>query len=152
MTREDYELLATGPKDFLLRGWQIQNKVAAKQERIKRWQNIALSITAEVKPDGGFGSSYPKSKVEGCVVKIADLQKELEQDIRELLRIEKSIQEAIELIPDKNNIRFMLELRYLSYFSWVAVADGLGRSERRIYTLHETALKQLQAVAQEKIS
>lgn len=147
----DYEFLIKDPKAYLMRGWNIRSRVEAKQQRIEYWRSVAESVTAEVKQDGGFGSSYPKSKIESCAVKIADLQAELKEDAQELIEIEKSVQEAINLIPDVGNIRFMFELRYLNYLSWEAVAETVGYSERNLHLKHKTGLEQMKSLALAKI-
>ena len=147
----DYELLVKDPKAYLMRGWNIRNRVEAKQQRIGYWRSVAESVTAEVKQDGGFGNSYPKSKIESCAVKIADLQAELNEDAQELIEIEKSVQEAIKLIPDVGNVRFMLELRYLNYLSWEEVAVAIGYSERNLHYHHKNALEQIKSLALAKM-
>ena len=141
----DYDSLLKDPKAYLMRGWCIRNRIEAKQERIDFWRSVAESITAEVKQDGGFGGSYPKSKIESCAVKIADLQAEIKEDAQKLVDIEKSVREVIDLIPDTGNVRFMFELRYLNYFSWGRIADKLHCTDRTVFAAHKRGLDRLRA-------
>lgn len=141
MTELQLNELKNAPKDFFMKGWKLHNKIDAKLDRIRNWQQIAESITAEVTPDGGYGSRKASSKVEACVVNIVDLQNEIKEDISRLIDIEKAIKEAIEMTPDKNNMRLLLELRHLNYYSWEKVAECMGCSCRWVFNLYGACMK-----------
>lgn len=141
MTDNQLMDLKNDPKGFLMKGRQIHNKIEAKLERINRLRQIAESVTAEIKPGGGFGGGTPSSKTENCIVNIIDLQNEIKDEIYELVSIETAIKQAIDMIPDVNNTRMLLELRHLNYYSWEKVAECMGRSYRWVLALYERSLE-----------
>lgn len=141
MTTEQLNELRADPKTFLMKGWNLHNKVEAKLDRINHWRQIAESITAEIKPTGGFGGGKTESKVENCVANIVDLQNEIKDDVNALIDTENVIKEAISMVPDKNNMRLLLELRHLNYYSWENVSVCIGRSYRWVLALYERCLE-----------
>jgi len=141
MTDKQLSDLRNNPKEFFMKGWQIHNKIEVKLERINQWRRIAESVTAEINPCGGFGGGIPSSKTENCVANIVDLQNEIKTEIYELINTETVIKQAIDIISDINNMRLLLELRYLNYYSWEKVAECMGCSYRWVLTLYKRSLE-----------
>ena len=135
-----------GAKEFLNRGFRAKERIAAKYERIARWQRIAESITVELRPACG-SSSLPSKKIETCVCNIVDLQSEIKLEIEGLIAIEREISQAIALAIADPTLRAVLELRYLNYLKWEEIAVRLNITFRWVMALHKKALKLFAAKA-----
>lgn len=126
-------------KEFLNRGYRTRERIRAKKERIEDWRQIAESITAELKPVVSF-SSTPSMKVETCACNIVDLQQEIQEEINELVAVEREISQAISRAELDPTLRALLEMRYLNYLKWEEIAVRLDLTFRWTMTLHKRAL------------
>lgn len=127
-------------KEFLNRGYRLRERIAAKEKRIAEWERRATSTTLTLSPVTSF-SSQPSKKVEDAACAIADLQKELQIEIQNLINIEKEIATAIESAVKDPTLKLLLELRYLNCLKWEEIAIGLGVTFRWTMVLHKKALK-----------
>lgn len=130
-------------KEFLNQGYHIKARVQAKEERIDSWQQIAESITAPIRGDGGVQHS-PSKKIENCAVNIVDLQNEIKAEIAELVQVEREIGRFIKAAPLDETDRFILELRYLNYKKWEEIAVELNYAYRWIMRRHKRAIAVLE--------
>lgn len=126
-------------KEYLDRGYRAKERIKAKRERIESWRSIAESITTEIK-DSVALSPTPSKKVEDCACNIADLQKEIQEEIDELILVEREISEAINQAELNSTLKVLLEMRYLNYLKWEEIAVRLGITFRWTMTLHKRAL------------
>ena len=133
-------------KEFLNRGYRAKDRIAAKQERIDHWRQIAESITAEIKPSGGVSTS-PSKKIENCVCNIVDLQDEIQSEIDELVAVEREVEKAIVAAVVDPTLRAVLEMRYLNYLKWEEIAVRLDVTFRWTMSLHKKALEIFSAKA-----
>lgn len=133
-------------KDFLNRGYRSRERIRAKKERIENWRRIAESITAAIKPAGGF-SSTPSKKVEDGVCNIVALQEEIQGEISALAQAEVEIGRAISETIEDPTLKALLELRYLNYLKWEEIAVRLNMTFRWTMTLHSRALEEFSTKA-----
>lgn len=76
-----------------------------------------------------------------AVVKIIDLQHEINSDIDELVDLKRDIMRRVNAIPN-TEYRLLLEKRYLCFMPWEKIAVDMGYSIQHIYRLHDWALQQ----------
>lgn len=133
-------------KEYLNRGYRSRERIQAKRERIESWRQIAESITAQLRPDGGVKSS-PSKKIENCAVNIVGLQNEIQAEIDELVAVEKEIGASIEMYVLDPTLKSVLEFRYLNYLKWEEIAVRLDITFRWTMTLHKRALELFSAKA-----
>ena len=79
-------------------------------------------------------------QMESRVVKIVDLEREINAEIDELVDLKRDIRELIAQIR-KPEYRTLLELRYLGFRTWDAIAEEMGFEPRTIYRFHSNALR-----------
>lgn len=146
LTHEQLEQIAEDPKGFLSQGYRTKERIAAKRERIESWQQLAVSITAPISdmPSGGSG---PSKLVEASVCNILDLQREIEEEIKELVSLERSIGSAINLLVEDTTHKGLLEMRYLNYLKWEEIAVRFDITFRWTMTLHKRALEEISTKA-----
>ena len=73
------------------------------------------------------------------ILKIVDLQKELETDINNLLDLKLKITYQINSI-DNDDYKLLLMLRYLNFKTWEEIAVEMGYTYQWVHVLHGRAL------------
>lgn len=141
MTQEDLKILSRNPKEFLSRCKWNEQRIKIRREQIQKYRDMALSITASIKDVPSFGG-VPSSKIENCAVNIAELESGIEEEIKKLKDEIGIIKEAINLTKD-NDLKFLLEARYLQRMNWEEIAVLLSRSYRWTLRLHGKALQEI---------
>ena len=150
MTQEHLQQIAKDPKEYLNRCYRAEERIGVLKERIGYWQEQAESISITIQPAVAY-SSTPSKKVEKSVCNIIDLKAELEEEVNEILAMQRSTAEAIkELIPDIV-IQMLFQLRYLRYLPWEEIAERLKYSYRWTLRLHKQTLNEIKASASQKL-
>ena len=145
MTEEVLQSLSDDPMAVLNRGYRAKERIAARQERIEEWRQIAESITANPE-NASSGGGYPTSKTENCVVAIVTLQ-EIKDEIMEIADFERQTSQIIKELVEDLNFKTVLELRYLSYLRWEEIAVRMNYTFRWTQELHRRALLALKEAA-----
>ena len=78
--------------------------------------------------------------------KIEGLREEIQRDLDSLVAQKQEIMQMIGQLS-KPEYQTVLELRYLSLWTWEKIAMNMNYSENYIYELHRAALKAFEAVA-----
>ena len=81
-------------------------------------------------------------RMESTIVKLLDLEAEINADIDQLVDMKRVARDAINALSNADQ-RLVLELRYLCYKTWPWIADELGYSISNVYRLHDNALKNI---------
>ena len=81
--------------------------------------------------------------MESTMVKVIDLEHEINADIDRLVDLKKDIQDTINKMNDINQ-QLLLELRYLSGKGWDEIAASMGYDPRTVYRIHGKALKEFE--------
>ena len=125
-------------KNYLMRAYRVDQRIENKMEQIANLHDLANKATATY-------SDMPKSKnrtgsrIEDAVVKIIDLENEINKDVLELVEIKSQIMDSIKAVQDPE-LQLLLELRYLNYVSWEQIAVKLNFSIDNVFKLHKKAL------------
>ena len=82
-----------------------------------------------------------KDQIEEAVVKIMDLQNEINRDIDELVDLKREITRRVKSIPNAE-YQLLLEKRYLCFMPWEKITVDMGYSIQHIYRLHDWALRE----------
>lgn len=146
MTEELLQSLAEDPMAVLNRGYRAKERIAARQERIEQWRQIAESITANPE-NASSGGGYPSSKTENCIVAIMTLEEEIKEEITEIAGFELQTSQIIKELLDDLNYKTVLEYRYLNYLRWEEIAVRMNYTFRWTQELHRRALLALQEAA-----
>ncbi len=78
--------------------------------------------------------------MEDVIVRITEMKEQIAEDFHRLLDLKKEILERIQAIPDPK-MQQVLELRYVSYQSWDAIAEKMDCTRSCVYKLHVQALR-----------
>lgn len=80
--------------------------------------------------------------MEGVIVKIIDLEHEIDEEIDRLVDLK---QEIVSLIKKVKNPEYqtLLELRYLNFKTWEQIATEMHYSTQHTFRIHDKALSLL---------
>jgi len=121
----------------------IENKLAEKV----RWKAIATGTTAQM---GGekVQSSGSQQKMADAVCRYVDIEKEIDEQIDNLIDTR---QDVISVIEKLNTTEYdILHKMYVQYMSLYDVADIYNKSYSWATTVHGRALKNVQAILDQR--
>ncbi len=112
-------------RKYLNQAFYIDRAIKAKRNQIQSLRELAESSTPStgIKVDG-----TKQNKLESCVTRMVDLEREIEEDIVALVQAKAEIYKTIQDVPDMRD-RTVLELRYLQYMTYEQICDEMGYLE-----------------------
>ena len=128
-------------KEYLCQARLLDMRIRAKIQQIERLYEVAVGWTAALSA-GPRGSSRSESRTENCVLKIAEMQDELNDDVDALIERKKEIIAVIQAVEDPE-LQILLEKRYLCFLPWERIAAEMRFSVQHTFRLHGTALAEV---------
>ena len=128
-------------KAYLSQSLRLNQRINSKLEQIQSLRELATKCTP-------FLTGMPKSPNQGgslmadTVLKIIDLEQELQKDIDRLVDLKKEIMAVVKAV-DNMECQTLLEQRYLCFKSWEQIAVDMGYNVRHVYRLHDEALQKV---------
>ena len=129
-------------KDFLSRGRFLEKHIEILKEHLEHYKSLVNNCTVTY-------SDIPKStttnyKLEDCTQKIIELQRQLCDDMADLVRVKCEISEAIRKV-DNYEYQDILIKRYIFNEQWEKISDDFGFTRQHIHRIHGEALKKFSA-------
>ena len=133
---------------FLSRAWNFELQVQSKLEQIEALKSLACRV------NNGFGTekvsaSRNPSSMEDVILRIMELEGDLNRRIDELVAIKREIARTIDMVEDVN-LRKKKEKRYLSFLPWEQIAVDLHYTGRWLRDKHVEALRAVQRILDER--
>lgn len=125
-------------KEFLEQVRYVDRAIDSKLEQLYKLRNEATKATSLVS-DMPRGGSPNLQRLEDTIVKIIDLEREINRDIDWLVDLKTVARESINAMVAPEE-RLILELRYLCYKTWPEIAEAMSISESTVYRTHGLAL------------
>jgi len=127
-------------KEYLSQAYRIDQRINSKLEQVASLRELSRKATATLS-DMPHNPTKNVHSMEGIIVKIVDLENEINRDIDDLVDLKRDV---VALIKEIKNPEYqtLLELRYLSFKTWEQVAVIMRYDLRWIYRLHGKALKE----------
>lgn len=133
-------------KEYLGQARFLDMRINSKIQQVASLNELATRCTATI-------SDMPKSPNRGgsrmadAVIKIIDLQEEINRDINKLVELKRAIMGVIKAVP---NVEYqtVLEKRYLCFITWEQIAVDMNYSMQYTFRIHEKALKEIEAYLQ----
>lgn len=128
-------------KAYLSQSLRLNQRINSKLEQIQSLRELATKCTP-------FLTGMPKSPnqdgslMADTVLKIIDLEKELQKDIDRLVDLKKEIMAVVKAVVNME-CQTLLEQRYLCFKSWEQIAVDMGYNVRHVYRLHDEALQKV---------
>lgn len=126
-------------KEYLGQAYRIDQRINSKLEQVGSLRVLATKATSTISNTPPSGSRNVHS-MEGIIVKIIDLENEINADIDTLVDLKREIMGVIKVI-DNPEYQTLLELRYLCFYSWEKVAVEMDYDLRYMHKLHRKALE-----------
>jgi DNA-directed RNA polymerase specialized sigma subunit len=130
-------------KEYLSQALWLDQMILSKLEQLETLKSLSMKVTSSFAEEKISGGNVEKSKMESTIVKVIDLEHEINADIDRLVNLKKDIQDTINMMDDINQ-QLLLELRYLSGKGWDEIAASMGYDPRTVYRIHGKALKEFE--------
>lgn len=127
-------------KEYLNQARMLDKRIDSKLEQVERLRALAERTTTVLssQPKGTSGTN----RTEYCVLKIWELEREVNEDIDRLIDLKREIQDAIGLLTD-DKYKLLLEYRYLCGNTWEQIAEKMRIDLRWVYRMHGRALQEI---------
>ena len=135
-------------KGFFQRNYYLEQRVNSRLRRLSDLRQLAGRVTSSLGREPVSGSA-DVHKLDGTIAKIVDMECEINEEIDRLVDAKRESMAVIRQVehPDQ---QLVLELRYLDFKSWPAIAEEMGLSPRWVQTLHERALVAVENIFSQK--
>lgn len=128
-------------KEYLTKAYRLDQRINSKIEQVASLNDLATKATNTIS-DMPKNSSHSTSTMADIIVKIVDLQAEINNDIDCLIELKRDIVKAIKVL-DNIEHQTLLELRYLCFKTWEQIAVDMGYNLRHVYRIHDAAVSSL---------
>ena len=125
-------------KDYLMQISKIDRLITRLTNTVATLRSSLTSGNYELKRDV-VQTSGPKNPIESTMIKIIDLEKQINDRIDELILRKTDAINKIELIPDLDQ-QTLLIARYVDNMKWPQIAESMNYSLPNIYKIHGKAL------------
>lgn len=129
-------------KAYLERARNLNLQIDSKLEQVCALRQLATKASSVISLVPPSGMTNPH-RLEDTIIKIIDMEHEVDDAIDEMVELKADIMKSIGQVPDERE-RVILELRYLAFKDWNAIAERLGLHVRQVYRIHEEALKNIE--------
>lgn len=108
---------------------------AFAEERQRLW-DLAESCICSMRmlKDSSAGDGFA-----GIIIKLSDLDRQIEREISSLSAVRREVCRIIDLIPS-GNIRTLMRMRYISGYKWERIAHEMNYDIRWVYRMHGKGL------------
>lgn len=131
-------------KAYLNQVYRLEQRINSKLEQVMRLRSMSTRITVSYGSEP-VSRTRNVSSMEETVLKIIMVEREIDRTIDAMLAQRKEIEQTIQLITDPDS-RTLLELRYLAFKDWDAIAVNFRCSNSYVHRMHRRALMLIDAV------
>ncbi len=128
-------------KEYLRQAWNIDQRIKDKLDQVARLKEMATNVTSVISDMPRSATPNPQ-KMENAVLRLAEMESEIDADIGRLVNLKIEITQTIWRVEDAN-CRTLLEMRYISFKSWEEIAAAMGITVRWLHRLHAKALRRV---------
>ncbi len=136
MNRYQYQV-----KDELMKAFRIDQEINNMMEQISALSDLATKASQTLSDMPG-SPNRNIHKNEDIVVKMIDMQQELQKKVDSLLDTKQHVADLINQVKDREG-RLVLQQRYLQYEKWEEISDELDYTVRQVFRIHDAALMQI---------
>ena len=127
-------------KEYLSQAYRLDQRIDAKLEQVMALRKLAAKATFTLSDDVPSGVRNAR-RMEDIIMKIMDLENEINADIDSLIALKREIVSTIKAVPNLE-YQTLLELRYLCFKPWEQIAVEMGYDLRYTHKLHKRALEE----------
>ena len=128
-------------KQYLRQAYKLNEKIKDKQERLESLKILSTSIGAvDTSKDKVQTSPKGDAPFTNQVMKILELEEELNQDLMRMCQLQIEMNKAIDAVEDVN-CSLVLSKRYLLMKTWEQIAEDMNYSVTQVHRIHKWALE-----------
>ena len=131
-------------KEYFEQAYRLKEEIDCKIAQLAVLNALSTKTTSALS-GMPHAAGHEGSKLEDTIVKIVDLQEEINADIDRLVDLKGGIGQMIALVEDKDQ-RLILELRYLCWKPWDEIEVRMNLSKSGVYYLKINALKSFEKI------
>lgn len=135
-------------KEYLGQAYRIDHRINSKLEQISSLHDLATKATSTISDMPG-SATRNIHRMEDIIVKIMDLEEEVNKDIDALVDLKMDITHLIKLV-DNHEYQIILEQRYLCFKTWEQISVDMGYSIQHTFRLHDKALKEVERIYEDE--
>ena len=136
--------------EYLSQAYRLDQRIDAKIAQVSSLNDLATKCTATLS-DMPRNPSRSTSRMEDAIVKIVDLQHEINDDIDHLVDLKRELVEVIKAV-NNNEYQVLLEKRYLCFHTWEQIAVDMHYTVKWILKLHKKAIDEVTKILEIKKS
>lgn len=133
-------------KEYLNQARLLNIKYRAKQDEEEAIEALLLQAVSYGK-DGTM--SHDNNKNEKIILKLMQIQDEVNQQLMELMDKQQEIIDTIDKVPDAIELA-VLHKRYAQFKGWSQIAIELDYSLAQIYRVHANALESVEKILKDE--
>lgn len=128
-------------KQYLQQLYRLKHLIESDKRELAHLRYLSTSISGcDYKEHFSDGNVH--SRVEETVVDIIDLERKIQKEIAEYMRLDEEIRETIGK-QENDTEKLLLRLRYIEHLTWEKIAVAMNYSIMQVYRVHKNALKNL---------
>ena len=128
-------------KEYLSEAFNLKRRIEIKMKRAEVLRKLAERARIEIS-ELPKNPNHLKSPMEEAMIRLLTVEEEILRDTDELTRVMRSIQSAINDVPN-SSCRLVLEMRYLAFMKWEDIASELGWASNHVFYVHRNALRMI---------
>ncbi len=134
-------------REYLAQARYIDHLIDTKLEQLAQIRETATKATMTLS-DMPRSNSPNLQTLESTVVKIVDMEHEIDADIDRLVDLKREIQSVIQRV--RNPLyKTLLELRYLGFKTWEEISEIIDRDISNVYRANKGALRAVESIMME---
>lgn len=133
-------------KEYLGQARFLDMRINSKIQQVASLNELATKCTTTIS-DMPKNPNRGDSRMADSVIKIIDLQDEINSDINKLVGLKREIMGVIKAVPNME-YQTLLEKRYLCFITWEQIAVDMNYSMQYTFRIHERALKEIDQLLQ----
>lgn len=129
-------------KEYLSQALWINKRIDSKLEQASSLRSLAMKVTTTFGEDKVM-SNRKQSPQEEVLVKLIDLENEINEDIDKFIDFKRKLAKEISVLENEN-YKLVLELRYIALMKWEDIAETMDYDLRWVYRIHGKAIKEFE--------
>jgi DNA-directed RNA polymerase specialized sigma subunit len=129
-------------KEFLKQAYRLNELINSDLEELQGLRDLSRSISSPVLEEKVSGTKNTDPPFVKYVVRIVDLEKQIQQEVDRLVKLKTDIREAVNRMENVDE-KLLLRYRYINFLNWEEICVNLNVSMRTVHRLHSSALHHL---------
>lgn len=129
-------------KEYLGQAYRIDQRINCKIEQVSSLHALATKATTTISDMPG-SATRNVHRMEDIIVKIMEMEEDINAEIDMLVDLKAEIMEVIKSI-DNLEYQTILELRYLCFKPWEQIALDLSYSINNVFKMHKKSIEELE--------